>query len=62
MGLRGAAAPLEFFWGKKEQFSGKKNQVIFGQNHLIFVQAMEKIFGQETSVPLNETRPVRLWI
>ena len=31
--------------------SQKKNQVIFGQNHLIFDQAMEKIFGQETSAP-----------
>ena len=41
-----------------------RNLVIFGQNHLIFVQAMEKkIFGQETSTPPpppNETRPVRL--
>ena len=32
---------------------------IFGQNHLIFGQAMEKIFGQLTSAPLNEIGPVR---
>ena len=53
MGLKGAAAPPPpiIFRAKK---------VIFGQNHLIFVQAIEKIFGQETSAPLNETRPVRL--
>ena len=38
---------------------GPKNQVIFGQNHLIFGQAMEKIFGQLTSAPLNEIGPVR---
>ena len=40
-------------------------QKIFGQNHLIFGQAMDKIFGQLTSAPppppLNETDPVRLW-
>ena len=34
---------------------------IFGQNHLIFGQAMDKIFGQLTSAPLNETGPIRLW-
>ena len=34
---------------------------IFGQNHLIFGQAMDKIFGQLTSAPLNETGPVRPW-
>ena len=39
----------------------KKNHVIFGQNHLIFGQAMEKIFGQLTSAPLNKTSPVRLY-
>ena len=49
MGLRGLQPPRIF------------QIAIFGQNHLIFVQAMEKIFGQETSAPLNETRPVRLW-
>ena len=40
---------------------GPKKHVIFGQNHLIFGQAMEKIFGQLKSAPLNETGPVRLW-
>ena len=30
---------------------GQKKQVVFGQNHLIFGQAMAKIFGQETSAP-----------
>ena len=39
---------------------GQKNQVIFGQNHWIFGQALEKIFRQLTSAPLNETGPVRL--
>ena len=40
--------------------------VIFGQNHLIFGQALNKIFGQETSAPpppppkKTETGPVRL--
>ena len=29
----------------------KKNHVIFGQNHLIFLQAMDKIFGQLISAP-----------
>ena len=38
---------------------GQKH-VIFGQNQLIFWQAMEKIFGQQTSAPLNETGPVHL--
>ena len=48
MGLRGAAAPLEFF---KWPFSGK-NLVIFGQKHLIFVQAMEKnIRARDVSPP-----------
>ena len=28
-----------------------KKKVIFRQNHFIFEQAMEKIFGQETSAP-----------
>ena len=37
-----------------------KNHVIFWQNHLLFGQAMDKIFGQLTSAPLNETGPVRL--
>ena len=40
---------------------GAKTHVIFGQNHLIFGQAMDKIFGQLTSAPLNETGPVCLW-
>ena len=39
----------------------KKNQVIFGQNHLIFVQAMEKYIPARDFSPPNETRPVRLW-
>ena len=56
----GLYPPLEFF---KRPFSGKKTQhVIFGQNHLIFGQPMEKIFGQLTSAPLNENGPVRLWL
>ena len=29
-----------------------------GKNHLIFAQAMDKIVGQLTSAPLNETGPV----
>ena len=45
---------------------GQKNNVIFGQNHLIFGQAMDKIFGQLTSAPpppfRNETGPVRLYV
>ena len=45
-------------------FSGKKNHtiLILGQNHLIFGQAMDKIFGQLTSAPLNETGPVGLCV
>ena len=43
-------------------FGQQKNHVIFGKKHLIFGQAMEKIFGQLTSAPLNETGPVRLWL
>ena len=39
-----------------------KSWVIFGQNHLIFGQAMEKIFGQLTSAPLYQIGPVRLWL
>ena len=34
-------------------------KLIFRQNHLIFGQAMEKIFGQLTSAPLKDTGPVR---
>ena len=41
---------------------------IFGQNPLVFGQALEKIFGQEISAPSppqkkknNETSPVRLY-
>ena len=51
------------FSGKKEK-KKKKNHVKFGQNHLIFGQAYkatDKIFGQVTSAPLNETGPVLLW-
>ena len=44
-GTRWASATLNFsnghFWAKQ--------QVIFAQNHLIFGQALEKIFGHETS-------------
>ena len=40
---------------------GQEKQVIFGQNNLIFGHALDKIFGQATPVPLNETCPVRLW-
>ena len=44
---------------------GKTKKVIFGQKHLIFGQALEKIFGQKTSSPppppTNETGPVRLY-
>ena len=53
-----AAAPPPPGIVKIAIFGGKKNQVIFGQNHWIFGQAMEKIFGQLTSAPLNETGPV----
>ena len=63
MGVRGgggagAAAP----WNFSNSHIRVENQVIFGQNHLIFGQAMEKIFGQLTSAPppLNETGPVPL--
>ena len=43
----------------------REKQVIFVKNHLIFGQALEKIFGQETAAPpppppRNETGPVRL--
>ena len=38
-----------------------ENQVIFGQIHLIFGQALDRIFGQETSAPNPERPdPVRL--
>ena len=57
IGVRGGVPPWNlfnsYFWAKKH--------VIFRQNHLIFRQAMETIFGQLTSAPLNETGPVRLW-
>ena len=56
-GAEGGCSPPKIF---QLAIFGQKNQVIFGQNHLIFMQAMEKRFGQETSAPLNETRPVRL--
>ena len=42
-------------------FSGKKSHNIRA-NHLIFGQAMDKIFGQLTSAPLNETGPVGLCV
>ena len=58
MGLRGAVAPLEFF---QITIFGQQNLVIFGQNHLTFGQAVDKIFGQLTSAPLNKTGTVRLW-
>ena len=41
----GATAPY-YACGQK-----KHTQVIFGQIHLIFEQALDKIFGQETSAP-----------
>ena len=57
-GGAGASAPLEFL--QKAIFGGGGgNHVIFGQNHLIFEQAMKKIVGQQTPAPLNETGPVR---
>ena len=58
-GGAGAAAP----WNFSNSHIRVENQEIFGQNHLIFGQAMEKIFGQLTSAPpppLNETGPVPL--
>ena len=55
-GLGGCSPP----WNLSNSHIRAKNQVIFGQNHLIFGQAMEEIFGQLTSAPLNETGPVRL--
>ena len=58
-GLRGCRPPPPppklFMW----PFSGKK-QVIFGQNHLIFRQAVEKMSGQETSASPKECGPVHL--
>ena len=59
-GLWGQQPPLESF---KWPFSGKKasDKVIFGQNHLIFGQALEKILRQESSASPNETGPVRLF-
>ena len=50
---RGAAAPITNF---QIAIFGPKNGVIFGQNHFIFRQAMDKIFGQLTSAP-----PKRNW-
>ena len=50
----GLQAPLEF---SNSHFCAKKH-VIYGQNHLIFGQAMEKIFRQLTSAPINDTGPV----
>ena len=49
----GAVAPLAFF---KEPFSGKKkkkkkNHLKFGQNHLMFWQAMENIWASDLSPP-----------
>ena len=57
-GSRGAATPPYIFFS--DGHFGPENQVIFGQNHLIFGQVMERIFRQETSAPSNETGPVRL--
>ena len=59
-GGAGGCSPPRIF--KIGIFGQKKNHVIFGQNHLIFGQAMEKIFGQLTSAPLNQIGPVRLWL
>ena len=52
----GARAPLEVF---KWPFQARK--VIVGQNHLIFGQALQKIFGQETLAPQTKLVPIRLW-
>ena len=49
-GAKGGCSPPRIF--SNSHFRAK-NQVIFGQYHLIFVQAMEKIFGQQTSAPHN---------
>ena len=43
-----APPPPEFF-----------QMTIFGQNHLTLVQSLEKIFGQETSMPPNKTGPIQ---
>ena len=61
IGVRGGGGGgLQPPWNFSNSHIRAKNQVIFGQNHLIFGQAMEEIFGQLTSAPLNETGPVRL--
>ena len=57
----GGCSPPPPPWHFQNSHIRAKNQVIFGQNHWIFGQAMEKIFGQLTSAPLNETGPVRLY-
>ena len=53
----GVAAPrilqVAFLGQKKQQ------QVIFQPNHLIFGQALEKLFGQETSAPRTKLAPSR---
>ena len=54
--MDGQQPPYNFF----NCHFGVKKQEIFGQNYLIFGQAMEKIFRQKTSAPLNKTGPVRL--
>ena len=62
IGVRGGGGGLQPPWIFSNSHFRAKKHVIFGQNHLIFGQAMEKIFGQLTSAPLNDTGPVRLWL
>ena len=50
----GAVSPIEI----QIAIFGQKKQIIFWQNHLIFGQAMEKIFGQLISAP---PPPKRNW-
>ena len=50
IGVRGGGySPPRTF---KIAIFGQENNLIFGQNHLIFGQAMDKIFGQLTSAAL----------
>ena len=52
---------LRIWLGNPIAIIGQKKASKFGQNHLIFEQAMEKTFGPETSAspPPNQTRPGR---
>ena len=60
IGVRSRRGCTPGFFFKLPFFGQKKKQVKFaGQNHLIFGQALEKKFGQETSAPPPPpTKPV----